>query len=61
MVFLTKIHSLYIDKEQIDVFKNGHAMRRFLGHVIGVRALMLFLYKEDPLTLYKNEFATKSE
>jgi hypothetical protein len=34
-------------------------MRKFPGHVPWVRALSLFVGKEDPLKLYKMEYATE--
>jgi hypothetical protein len=34
-------------------------MRKSAGHVSWVRALSLIMWKEDPLKLYKIEFATE--
>jgi hypothetical protein len=46
MMFLPEI---YIQKEQIAGAKNVRAMRKSPGHITCVRALGLFMCKEDPL------------
>ena len=46
MMFLPEI---YIEKEQIAGAKNDQAMRKSPGHITWVRALGLFMCKEDPL------------
>jgi hypothetical protein len=43
-------------KNKSPVQKNDQAMRKFPGNVLWVRALSLFMCKEDPLKLYKIEF-----
>jgi hypothetical protein len=59
-VFFTKIHALYIEKEQNASPKNDHAMRKSHGYIVLNRALVLILYNEDTLKMYKIEFATES-
>jgi hypothetical protein len=59
--FFTKFHALNLDKEQIAVRENGHAMGKSHGHIVTYRVLVLILYKEYPPKLYKNEFATESD
>jgi hypothetical protein len=54
MMFFPEI---YIEKEQIDGAKNDQATRKYPGHITWVRALGLFMFKGDPLQLYKIEFA----
>jgi hypothetical protein len=54
MMFFPEI---YIEKEQITGVKNDQATRKYPGHITWVRALSLFICKEDPLQLYKIEFA----
>jgi hypothetical protein len=56
-VFVT----IYIQKEQIAELKNDHATRKSPGNICWVRAFVFILCKEDPLKLYKNDFATKSD
>jgi hypothetical protein len=53
MMFFPEI---YIKKEQIAGAKNDQATRRYPGHITWVRALGLFMCKEDHLRLYKIEF-----
>jgi hypothetical protein len=48
---------IYIEKEQIAVQKNDQATRKSPAHINWFRVLGLFMYKEDPLILYKIEFA----
>jgi hypothetical protein len=45
------------EKEQIAGAKNDQATRKSLGHITWVRVSGLFMCKEDPLKLYKIEFA----
>jgi hypothetical protein len=54
MMFFPEI---YIEKEQKAVAKTDQAMRKSPGHITWVRALCLFICKEDPLKLYKIAFA----
>jgi hypothetical protein len=44
-------------KKQIAGAKNEQATRKSPGHITWVRALGLFMCKEDPFKLYKIEFA----
>jgi hypothetical protein len=48
---------IYIEKEQIACAKNEQAMRKSPDNILRVRALSHFICKEDPLKLYKIEFA----
>jgi hypothetical protein len=48
---------IYIEKEQIAGAKNYQATRKSPGYITLVRDLGLFMCKEDPLKLYKNQFA----
>jgi phosphorylcholine metabolism protein LicD len=54
MIFFSEI---YIEKEQTAGAKYDQATRKYPGHITWVRALGIFLCKEDPLKLYKIEFA----
>jgi hypothetical protein len=50
-------YSIYIQKEQIAVTKNDHAVRKSQGHISLVRDLGFIFFKEVPPKLYKIEFA----
>jgi hypothetical protein len=54
MMFLPEI---YIEKKLIAGAKNDQASRKSPGHITWVRALGLFMCKEDPLFFYKIELA----
>jgi hypothetical protein len=49
----------FIKKEQMDWCKYDQATRKSPGHIILVRALGLFMCKEDPRKLYKIKVSTE--
>jgi hypothetical protein len=50
---------IYIETEQIACAKNDQATRKSPGNVLWFRALSLLMSKEDPLKLYKIEYASE--
>jgi hypothetical protein len=57
MMFFPKIFEIYIEKEKVGGAKNYQATRKSAGHNTCVRASGLCMCKEDPLKLFKMEFA----
>jgi hypothetical protein len=48
MVHFTKISSLYLEKQQIPVTKNDHAMWKSPGNIAWVKALAIKMCKKEP-------------